>query len=296
MRYAILLAVLACAQAQDIRYRYDAGGRLVRAELGPGRAISYTYNPAGDMIRRVVESGAAQGFVSVSSASYEAGRPLAPEMIAAGFGAGLASGTAANTQPVPPVELLGTSVEVTDSAGVTRRAQLFVVSPTQVNWLVPAGTARGRATVTVRPASGAAVSGAADIAAISPGVYAANARGNGVAAAFSLKVSAAGEQSQAYIYNPNTLVPTPVDWSPGEQLYLLLFGTGIRGFTQQVTATVAGETVPVLGAVPQGQYPGLDQINIGPLPDSLRGRGESPIVLRVDGQATNPVTVLLRAP
>lgn len=296
MRYAIFLAVLAAAPAQEIRYRYDASGRLVRAELGPGRAISYVYNPAGDLIRRVVESGAGQGFVSVSSASYEAGRPLAPEMIAAGFGAGLAAGTAVNTQPVPPVELLGTSVEVTDSAGATRRAPLFVVSPTQVNWLVPAGTARGRATVTVRPASGAAVSGTAEIAAISPGVYAANARGSGVAAAFSLKVSASGEQVQSYIYDPSTLAPVPVDWSPGEQLYLLLFGTGIRGFMQQVTATVAGEPVPVLGAVPQGQYPGLDQINIGPLPDSLRNRGEAAIVLRVDGQAANPVTVMLRVP
>lgn len=296
MKPAIALLLLTTASAQEIRYRYDASGRLTRADMGGGRAILYTYNPAGDLIRRTIESGAAQGFTSVSSASFEAGRPLAPDMIATGFGAGLATGTAANTQPEPPLDLLGTSVEITDSTGTARPAQLFAVAPTQVNWLVPAGTAPGRATVAVRSGTGSVITGTAGIAATSPGLYAANARGNGVASAFALKVSAGGAQTQFLIFDPATLAPTPITWQDSEQVYLLLFGTGIRGFTQSVTATVGGEPVPVIGAVPQGQFPGLDQVNIGPLPDALRNRAEVPILIRVDGQAANTVTVTLRTP
>ena len=74
----------------------------------------------------------------------------------------------------------------------------------------------------------------------------------------------------------------------------MLFGTGIRGFTSQVSATVGGENVAVLGAVPQGEFVGLDQVNIGPLPRTLIGRGEVPIDLTADGQAANTVTVNVR--
>ena len=58
--------------------------------------------------------------------------------------------------------------------------------------------------------------------------------------------------------------------------------------------TVGGEEVPVLGAVPQGEYVGLDQINIGPLPRSLAGRGEVNILLTTDGKPANTVTLNVR--
>ena len=50
----------------------------------------------------------------------------------------------------------------------------------------------------------------------------------------------------------------------------------------------------MLGAAAQGESPGLDQVNIGPLPRSLAGRGELDIVLTVDGRAANTVTVRVR--
>ena len=75
---------------------------------------------------------------------------------------------------------------------------------------------------------------------------------------------------------------------------MLLFGTGFRGFTESVSAAVGGENVQVLGAVPQGQFVGLDQINIGPLPRSLAGRGEVNILLTADGKPANTVTVNVR--
>ena len=50
----------------------------------------------------------------------------------------------------------------------------------------------------------------------------------------------------------------------------------------------------MLGAVPQGQFVGLDQVNLGPLPRSLTGRGEVDIVLTVDGKVANTVTVTIQ--
>ena len=57
---------------------------------------------------------------------------------------------------------------------------------------------------------------------------------------------------------------------------------------------VENESVPVLGAVPQGQFVGLDQINIGPLPRSLVGRGTINILLTADGKRANVVTFNVR--
>jgi hypothetical protein len=50
----------------------------------------------------------------------------------------------------------------------------------------------------------------------------------------------------------------------------------------------------VLAAVAQGQFQGLDQINIGPLPKSLVGAGEVPVLFNFDGKLTNFVTVNIK--
>jgi hypothetical protein len=72
----------------------------------------------------------------------------------------------------------------------------------------------------------------------------------------------------------------------------MLFGTGIRGRSSDaaVRATIGGVAAEVTGALPQGQYPGLDQVNVR-LPRSLAGKGEVNIALTVDGKAANTVTV-----
>lgn len=287
------LLLASCASAQAIRYTYDKSGRVTGVDYGGGKQVEYTYDASGNLIRRVTVTQAR--FAALSSASYDAARPLAPEMIAAGFGEGLAASLAVNTEPQLPAELNGTRVEVTDSLGITRPAGLFAVAPTQVNFLVPAGTASGRATIRVRSGAGTEATGAATIAPTSPGIYSANQRGSGVAAAFALTVRPSGERTQTLLFDPSNFNASSVDLGQeGDQVFLLLFGTGIRGHSGSTTASVGGELVPVLGAVPQGQYPGLDQVNIGPLPRSLAGRGELPILVRIDGQQTNAVSVFVR--
>ena len=290
---AILCAV--AATAQTVNYSYDAAGRLIRADYGDSGAISYTYDPAGNLLQREVTRGAAAPFATISAASFARGEALAPELIVSGFGADVATGTLAPTTTPLPTELLGTRIEVTDSAGTTRLASLFFVSPTQINYLIPAGTALGEATITVISGSGAVSVGTVQIDRVAPALFAANQAGTGPAAAFFLRIAADGTRApQELIFDPN-LAAVPISLGPeGEQVFLLLFGTGVRGFENAVTVTVGGEAVAVLGAVPAPGFVGLDQVNIGPLPRTLIGRGEVDIVVTADGKTANTVTVAIQ--
>jgi uncharacterized protein (TIGR03437 family) len=63
---------------------------------------------------------------------------------------------------------------------------------------------------------------------------------------------------------------------------------------QSVTATVGGHPAPVTRFGAQGGNPGLDQVNTGPLPPSLAGRGRVNIILTADEQTENPVKVYIK--
>lgn len=290
--FLVLLSGL-FARADSVNYRYDQAGRLAAVEYGNGSRIDYTYDAAGNLLRREVTS--VGGFTTVSSASFAAGKAVAPESIAAGFGQGLATGKAFASETPLPTELLGTRVEVTDSQGTMRLAPLFFVSAGQINYLVPAGTAPGQAVVRTVSGAGGQIPGTLLIDRVAPGLYAANQQGSGVAAGFFLRLNPDGSRTQDLLFDPSTAaaIPVSVDASKGEVI-LILFGTGFRGFQSQVTATVNGVSVPVQAAVPQPQFVGLDQINIGPLPSSLANSGEVNIVLTADGKDANTVTVAIQ--
>ena len=93
-----------------------------------------------------------------------------------------------------------------------------------------------------------------------------------------------------------TCSPKPLDLG-GETdgLYLLLFGTGIRGHRalEDVQVRIGGVEAEVLYAGPQGTFVGLDQVNVR-VPQALAGSGEVEISLSVSGKAANPVTVAFR--
>jgi hypothetical protein len=67
--------------------------------------------------------------LTIKSATAGQIEPFAPESIVAAYGAGLAAGTAEATAPLGTT-LDGTTVTVTDPAGVARAVLLFYVSPT----------------------------------------------------------------------------------------------------------------------------------------------------------------------
>lgn len=238
--------------------------------------------------------------INVSAASFFADRQ-APESIVAAFGAKLATGQAsATTLPLPEI-LNGTFVSVRDSAGVTRRAQLFFVAPTQTNFLLPADTAQGTATVTITTGDGVVSAGQLQVERVAPGLFSANANGTGVPAAVLLRIAANGTQTFELISRFDTstsrYVPQPINLGPvGDQVYLILFGTGIRRRTNlaSVQGTVDGLSTPISFAQAQGSLIGTDQVNLGPLPRALAGRGNVNLVLKVEGRDANSLIVAIQ--
>jgi len=91
-------------------------------------------------------------------------------------------------------------------------------------------------------------------------------------------------------YNGGILVgsgslSTPINFGqPGETVYLVLYGTGIRNRSSlsAVSVTVGGISTVVEYAGQQGTFVGQDQIN-AILPRSLSGAGEVGVVVTVDG-------------
>lgn len=234
---------------------------------------------------------------AVSAANY---LPLVTaESIASAFAENLAGGVAEASELPLPEMLGGVSVRVTDSAGQMRTAPLFFVSPGQLNFLVPAGTAQGLARLEIVRDGRTVTKGQMIVDPVSPALFSANGDGRGVAAGLALRVRADGSQSWEYLFDATAplgaRVPVAVDLGgPGDQVFLSLFGTGMRGGSGAATATVGGEPVGVQGPVAQGQFVGLDQVNLGPLPRTLAGRGEVEIRLVVAGRGANVVTVRLR--
>jgi uncharacterized protein (TIGR03437 family) len=232
---------------------------------------------------------------NVSAASFF-GNELSGEMIVAAFGANLATGVAvANNLPLPTT-LLGTTVRVVDGAGVERLAPLFFVAPSQVNYLMPLGTAIGAATVVITSGDNKTSASTVSIAAIAPGLFSANANGSGVAAGSVLRVRGDGSQSFEPLSTSNPSgqqVAAPIDLgAQSDQVFLVLYGTGFRGrgAMSAVSATIGGVNAEVLYAGAQGSLAGLDQANLR-LPRALAGRGEVDVVLTVDGRVANTVKV-----
>jgi len=262
------------------------------ANYGPGVA-NFT------LTATITGGTAPTAVATVSSASF-LGVTASAEEIVALFGSNLATGTqVANTLPLPTT-LLGTTVKVRDNAGVERLAPLFFVSPGQINALIPTGTGSDVAEIIITSGNGTVAIGTVQIANVSPGLFTANANGLGVPAATALRIRGDNSQSfeaiSRFDAGQNMAVAVPIDLGPAsDQVFLILNGTGIRGRTSltTVTATIGGVDAPVIFAGPQGDFVGLDQINVG-IPRGLIGRGDVDVILTVDGKTANTVRIHIK--
>ncbi|MGH9768975.1 MAG: YCF48-related protein [Blastocatellia bacterium] len=258
----------------------------------------FAVGDGGVILKRGVASGPT-AVTSVSAASF-AGAELAAESIAAAFGQGLATATEAASSIPLPTTLAGASIRVRDSAGMERMAPLFFVSPLQINYQIPLGTAPGAASISVVGGGTVVAAGTAPITAVAPGLFAANASGQGVAAAVVFRRKADGSESfeavALFDQSQNRFVAAPIDLGPEtDQVSLILFGTGIRfrSALSAVTCNIGGASAPVFFAGAQGGFVGLDQANVS-LPRSLAGRGEVDVMLTVDGKPANSVKIAIK--
>jgi uncharacterized protein (TIGR03437 family) len=184
---------------------------------------------------------------------------------------------------------LASSVSLRDSSGVTSTPALVYNSPTQINFVVPAGMSIGAAVATI-----GSQSAAIQIAAVAPGLFTLSSAG--LAAANAVRVAPGNVQSAVATFTEQngSYVAVPIDVNPADgQVYLILYGTGIRGAGNNVTVTVGGINAPVSYSGPQGEYPALDQVNVL-LPSQLAGSGAVNIVLNAQGAVANTVNVAIQ--
>lgn len=265
-----------------------------------GNAANGNFTTTGDTIytnnQSIQPAPALSTLASVSAASF-LGSPLAANQIVAGFGTGLAQNiTFASTIPLP-TQLDGTSVGVRDASGMERPAGMFFVSTGQINYLIPAGTVNGAATITLRRNGVDTAQGTTNIEAVAPGLFAANANGQGVAAAVILRRRGTVdtfEQVAQFNSTSGRFEPILLDLGPeGDQVFLLAFGTGFRNISAQTaaTATIGGTPAPVLFVGAVANLEGLDQTNIT-IPRSLIGRNMAlDVVFTADTKTANTVQI-----
>jgi uncharacterized protein (TIGR03437 family) len=136
------------------------------------------------------------------------------------------------------------------------------------------------------------------VTSLSPGIFTAPQTGSGPAAALVQRINGANvtyEQTARYDPLAARFVALPISLTGSDQSFLLLFGTGVRGVTSRniITATVGGVPVDVTYVGAQGQYEGLDQLNLRLLL-SLAGKGLADVKINVDGQPFNTVQINLQ--
>ena len=232
---------------------------------------------------------------TVSAADFSTETGVAPESIATGFSEGLTL-TEGAAQNLPlPIELNDLSFTILDSAKAVRSVPLLFVSPRQANLVIPASTALGAATIQAFLGGELVAQGSLTVRSAAPAVFSADGRGQGQAAATFTRVPTSGGSTSGLAFDPASLAPIPIDVGiAGEDVYLSIFGTGMRGLTAPVTARVGGAVVGVVGPVPHSEFVALDQINLGPLPESLDGLGVVNIELTAGNLAANTTTVVVR--
>ncbi|MFN0086832.1 MAG: DUF5666 domain-containing protein [Blastocatellia bacterium] len=265
----------------------EVDAKFIEVEHGPAGASFQSYAP----------------LASVSAGSYQ--ESSAASAIIASFGANLATSAASATKLPLPTTLGGVSVLIDG-----RPAGLFFVSPNQINYQVPDGMLPGAAQVTVTRNGGVVAQGVLSLDDVAPNLFTANASGEGVPAGTLLRVRANGQQ----VYEPlarleaGKFVPVTIRRQAGERLFLVLYGSGLRGtgnddgnasngVAENVDVTIGGVNAPVIFAGAAPGFAGLDQFNVE-IPAGATGANLTVMVKVSNGEGkrmpANAVTISIQ--
>ncbi|MCW5964912.1 MAG: serine hydrolase, partial [Bryobacterales bacterium] len=239
-------------------------------------------------------------FVATSAANYVR-RVSAPGALVSLFGVDLAPGTAfAESAPLPLV-LAGIRVDVRDRRGLVREARIALVSPLQINLVLPDDLAAGPVSLYVYRDGECTHRDWMVLDPLAPAVFSATATGDGAPAGEILYVLPDGSRRSEWLSQDPGIPteagaqPRPIDLTgQGTAVYVTLYGTGWR------LAADGEEPVVVVGGVPvqpvyagaQGQFEGLDQINLRLDGLPLAG-GKQAIRVRTGGYESTQLQLLL---
>ncbi len=286
--------------------RVTAGARVERkyglVVVGAFVEIRGATQPDGSIVatKIKVKQGSAGGaymnynpVTTVSAASYQ--EDNAPESIVSAFGSNMAAMSAAATSQPLPLSLGDVSVVVDG-----KQARLFFVSPSQINYQVPSDTPSGLANVVVMNRGQAVLQGTILVSDVALSLFTADASGLGAPAGLLLRVRADGQQvyeSLARFDARNRIVPAPIVRRAGEQLFLILFGSGLRyspntdgnignGVAENIQVSIGGVNAQTLFAGTAQGFVGLEQLNIR-IPDNAPANPNTQVVVRARDLLSN---------
>lgn len=222
-----------------------------------------------------------QSVRTVNAGNYQ--QSVAPDSVAAAFGSQLSQTTASATGFPLPLTLAGVTVMVNNLS-----APLLYVSPTQINYIVPANTDPGTAAITVMNGGAAVATGTVTVETVSPSIFTILASGKGVPAA---QTTFDGVSFQAVGYSDGSARVLSVG-TAARPNYLVLYGTGLRrrSSMSNVRVTIGGLQAEMTFLGAHSQLAGMDQMNMK-LPQEVRGRGTVDVVVTIDGKTANTVTI-----
>ena len=242
-------------------------------------------------ITSILNGASHAAFVAPGSVAVITGSDLAP---------GIAPAAVLPQALALPTTLLETSVTLTDrteTSWARRTAGLYSVSPEEIRFQIPEGTAVGRVIVAVNREGSASERRAIQVMSVAAGLFAANGGGRGVAAATATRVARDGTKTALEVSRFDTArqryIAEPIDLRKAGRVYLTLFGTGFRRAASLPVVTIAGQQVAVESSGPASGFHGVDELVVGPIPRSVQGPSLD-IVATVDGQVSNAVTIAIK--
>jgi uncharacterized protein (TIGR03437 family) len=253
-------------------------------------------NPGGGGTSAAFNLRVMPDFNTASAASF--GKPLAPDMIVAGFGGGMKNGAPESANQIPlPTDIGGTSVQVVDSGGAARDAGLFFASAGQINYQVPPMTAEGIATAIVKVNGSVVVAGALEVVRVVPSLFTFN---GSLVAGYVLRNRGGNILTEEiFAIQGQSIVPNPINLGPGTEndiVFLIMYGTGMTNATAPISVDFnnGAFTKNLDPNNFEGIFPtafiGLNQVNIF-LPRAQMPNGLINLKLTMNGRTANTVQI-----
>jgi len=224
-------------------------------------------------------SAAVQSVVSVNAASYKAG-PLARGSLASVFGNNLAAETAKSDDLPPPMKLSNVTVQLTGKDNVTRDAGLVMVSPGQINFVIPDEMTPGPTKMVIKNGPDPVANGDMEVGEVSPALFTSGSTDSKLA----VGTTSANGADTLSINNQDGSARMISSGSPWAPTTLTLLATGLR-YAESVQVLIGDQVLEAMFVRPS-RTPGVDEVGVK-MPMNLRnGMNKLSLVATTRSSAT----------